>query len=83
MQVTLKLFATLSDYLPPGASKNAIPREVGDGASVRELLASNGVPMEKCHLILVNGIYVAPAKAADKHLAPGDTVSVWPPVAGG
>lgn len=83
MQVTLKLFATLSDYLPPGASKNTVPREVGDGVSVRELLASTGVPMEKCHLILVNGVYVAPAKAADKRLAAGDTVSVWPPVAGG
>ncbi len=83
MQVTLKLFATLSDYLPPGAAKNAIPREVGDGVSVRDLLASTGVPMEKCHLILVNGVYCAPAKAGEKQLAAGDTVSVWPPVAGG
>ncbi len=83
MQVTLKLFATLSDYLPPGASRNAIPREVGDGASVRDLLSGSGVPMEKCHLILVNGVYVAPARAGDKQLAAGDTVSVWPPVAGG
>lgn len=83
MNVTLKLFATLSDYLPAGAARNAVPCEVGDDASVRQLLEQRGVPMEKCHLILVNGTYVAPARAADRRLVAGDTVAVWPPVAGG
>ena len=31
MQVTLKLFATLSDYLPPHAVRNAIEVTAADG----------------------------------------------------
>lgn len=83
MQVTLKLFATLSDYLPPHAVRNAIEVTAADGASVRDLLEAHQVPLPQCHLILVNGIYAAPARAGETHLKPGDTVSVWPPVAGG
>lgn len=83
MDVTLKLFATLSDYLPPEASKNTIPRQVPEGATVRDVLDTLAVPLDRCHLILINGVYTPPARAGEKRLMPGDTVSVWPPVAGG
>lgn len=83
MRVTLKLFATLSEHLPAGAVRNAVDCEVGDEATVRDVLDSHAVPLAKCHLILINGVYVAPAASSSKRLRPGDTVSVWPPVAGG
>lgn len=83
MQVTLKLFATLSDYLPPHADRNAIALEVGEGATVRDVLDRQSVPINRCHLILINGIYAPPARAGEARLKPGDTVAVWPPVAGG
>ncbi len=83
MLVTLKLFATLSEHLPPEAVRNAISCEVADGSTVREVLESHAVPLAKCHLILINGVYVAPAASGARTLVPGDTISVWPPVAGG
>jgi sulfur carrier protein ThiS len=35
------------------------------------------------HIVLVNGHFVDADKRAERELVEGDTVSVWPPVAGG
>jgi len=35
------------------------------------------------HIVLVNGVYVAPADRATRTLAEGDVLAIWPPVAGG
>ena len=83
MQVELKLYATLGRFLPPDAQQNAIKIDVTDGTSVRDVLNRFHVPMETCHLILVNGIFAPPANASEKILQPGDTLAVWPQVAGG
>ena len=47
------------------------------------LLNAHNVPREACHLLLVNGVYSPPATADDIALKEGDTVAVWPAVAGG
>ena len=83
MKVTLKLYASLGAFLPPGANRNAIQLEVRVGASVGEVLANHQVPRENCHLILINGLFTPPAKAGDTALKDGDTLAVWPPIAGG
>ena len=83
MKITLKLFATLSEYLPPGAVRNAVEMHIDDGISVAGLLARCDVPEASAHLVLCNGLYVAPEQRAATLLAPGDVLAVWPPVAGG
>lgn len=83
MKVTLKLYASLGNFLPAGADRNAIVVDVPDGATVHQVLARHQVPMETCHLILVNGLYAPLASADSKRLADGDTLAVWPPIAGG
>jgi len=83
MNVHLKLYATLGKYLPPGAKRNEIELKVADSTSVLDLLTSHNVPMETCHLILINGVFSPPANAANAKLKDGDAVAVWPPVAGG
>jgi molybdopterin converting factor small subunit len=83
MKVTLKLYASLGAFLPPGADRNTIQLDVPDGATVGEVLARHQVPRANCHLILVNGNFAPPASADGRKLAEGDTVAVWPPVAGG
>jgi len=83
MRVTLKLYASLGAFLPPGAQRNAIDLDVPEGSSIGEVLAQHQVPRENCHLILVNGHFAPPATADEKVLAEGDTLAVWPPVAGG
>ena len=83
MRVTLKLFASLAQHLPPGAERNAVEVEIEDGATVRALLDRYAVPLPACHLILVNGVFSPPAQTREAKLAAGDTVACWPPVAGG
>ena len=83
MNVRLKLFANLANFLPPGAERNEVWLEVADGQSVGELLDQFNVPRDACHLMLINGRFSPPAEADDVVLKEGDTVAVWPPVAGG
>ena len=83
MKVTLKLFASLGDYLPADAKQNAVELNVNDQASTTDLLHRCGLPEQSVHLVLLNGVYVAPGRRSTTVLQPGDVVAVWPPVAGG
>ncbi len=83
MQITIKLFAMLDKYLPPEAEKNQAPLTVEDGATVTEVINSLNLPLEHCHLVLVDGVYVAPTERETRVLAEGEALAIWPPVAGG
>ncbi len=83
MDITLKLYATLSHCLPETAKKNEIHLKVAEGTSVMDILNQYQVPKENCHLILINGNYTPLLAAEAKILNDGDTLAIWPPVAGG
>lgn len=83
MNITLKLYASLAGFLPAEAHKNAAEIVIEASASIRDILDIYNVPFEKCHLILVNGVYSSPASATQTTLKEGDALAVWPPVAGG
>ena len=83
MQITFKLYATLSDYLPKDAIKNATVIEIPENTSAYQVIDQFNVPREKAHLVLLNGIYIHPEDRDKPVLKEGDTLAVWPPVAGG
>jgi len=83
MRLTIKLYATLSDYLPAGSKNNRIEVEVSEGASVTSVLQPFGLPPKLTHLVLVNGVFVPPEARATTSLQEGDVLAVWPPIAGG
>jgi sulfur-carrier protein len=83
MRITLKLFASLSEYLPAGAQANAVAVELPDSATPNEILDRLGVPRGMAHLVLRNGVYIEPAKRDQPLVQDGDTLAVWPPIAGG
>lgn len=83
MQIELKLYASLGQYLPDGAVRNVALVEVADEVSPEKVLSDHGVPLEQCHLVLINGVYLAPSERAGQSLKEGDALAVWPPVAGG
>ena len=84
MRITLKLFATLTDYLPPNSRVgNQVDIEVDPQASILDILAPYGLPEKLVHLVLVNGHYIAPEQRAQTRLQEGDALAVWPPIAGG
>ncbi len=84
MKITLKLFASLTDYLPP-ASKytNMLDMEVAPDASISQIIAPLSLPEKMVHLVLVNGKYVEPEDRLTRTLVEGDVLAIWPPIAGG
>lgn len=84
MKITFKLFATLTDYLPPQARHtNVIELEVAPDASISRIIEPFALPPKMVHLVLVNGAYVEPADRLSRTLKEGDTLAIWPPIAGG
>lgn len=88
MQITLKLFATLSDYLPHELNgrvrvHNELPLDVVEEMTVQQVIDQMHLPPRMVHLVLVNGLYVPPAARAAYALNAGDALAVWPPIAGG
>jgi len=84
MRIMLKLYATLTDCLPPAARRgNALPLEVDGDATVAGVIAAFQVPARLAHLVLVNGVFVPPEARATRTLCDGDVLAVWPPIAGG
>ena len=88
MQITFKLFATLTEYLPPEVDGRArvghqVELDVPEGAAVQEIIDRFSLPKDLVHLVLVNGKYIAPAQRATHALRAGDALALWPPIAGG
>lgn len=87
MKIRVKLYARLDRYLPEGnaggASRNEADLEVADGATPADVFDRLGLPAEYCHLVLINGVFVAPSERGAHELEAGDHLAVWPPVAGG
>ena len=85
MQVVLKLYASLTDYLPRQGrdQRHDVALDVPVGATVASIIEEFRLPPRQVHLVLVNGVYVAPPLRATRTLAEGDHLAIWPPVAGG
>nr|WP_319565619.1 MoaD/ThiS family protein [uncultured Rhodoferax sp.] len=84
MNITLKLFASLTDYLPPESQyTNIVALDIAPETTIGQLVEQYRLPPKQVHLVLVNGSYIAPEQRAIKTLAEGDVLAIWPPIAGG
>ena len=79
MKIQVALYATLSQYLPPDAQNRKAVIEVGDGATVRDVMTQLGIPQDLPNILLVNGRQ----SSEETVLKDGEMVSVFPPLAGG
>lgn len=84
MKITFKLFASLSDYLPPQARyTNVIELDIAQDATILQVIEPFSLPEKMVHLVLVNGTYIAPEQRMTHVLKEGDALAIWPPIAGG
>jgi sulfur carrier protein ThiS len=84
MRITFKLYASLTEHLPPEARQgNAVALDIAPDATIADIIAPFNLPMKLVHLVLINGVYVAPADRASRTLNEGDVLAIWPPIAGG
>lgn len=80
MHIEVKLFANLRKNLPPGSSGGKVQLTLEGGATIQTLIDQLKIPIELAQMVLVNG---EQTREFDRPLADGDTVSIFPPVAGG
>jgi len=84
MNITLKLFASLTDFLPAQAKyTNFVELDVPPQATIGQIISNFSLPEKWVHLVLVNGRYIAAQDRANYCLSDGDVLAIWPPVAGG
>ena len=84
MNITLKLFASLTDYLPAESKyTNIVALDIAPETTIMQLVERYRLPLKEVHLVLVNGSYIAPEMRATKTLIEGDVLAIWPPIAGG
>ncbi len=83
MRINFELYASLMQYLPPGATRHRIESELPEGLTPHQVLDRFGVPREQAHLVLLNGVFLHQSKRDEPCLVDGDLLAVWPPVAGG
>ena len=79
VEVEVKLFATLRDYLPKGSDRFSCKMSVDGHTRIQDILSRLNIPEEMPKIILVNGVH----GKNDQVLKEGDVVSIFPPVAGG
>ena len=83
MHLTVKLYASLGQYLPASAVKNKLEVEVPQDTTPNQILQRFNVPQELAHLVLINGVFTLPKERNNKVLQEDDVLAVWPPIAGG
>jgi sulfur carrier protein ThiS len=84
MQITFKLYASLTEYLPLDRRVgNQMPLDVAPGATIAQVIEPFQLPARQVHLVLVNGSYVPPEQRQARVLSEGDALAIWPPIAGG
>jgi molybdopterin converting factor small subunit len=75
ISITIKLFADLTQFGPAKAEEN-----LPEGSSINTIFEKYRIPKEKKTIILVNR---KPSYDRNTVLKDGDTIAIFPPLAGG
>ncbi len=79
MQVTVKLYATLTRYGRGERAGTPFIIELSENATLLELMHQLNIPPEETRIMFVNGII----QESDCRLKNGDEIGVFPPIGGG
>ena len=83
IHITLKLLALLTDYLPQPRQGHQVLLDLPAGTTIHDVVLRMRLPEKLAHLVLVDGVYIDPEQRGTRVLRDGETLAIWPPVAGG
>lgn len=78
-KITVKLFASFAKFNPSGAKGAAFDMTIAQGDTVDQVIEELGLPPDDVQIISVNQVVVK----SDCQLGDGDTVNIFPTIAGG
>lgn len=79
MQVTVKLYATLTRYGPGERAGTPFAIELPENATLQQLIEQLNIPAQETKVMFVNGII----REFEFTLKDGDEVGIFPPIGGG
>jgi molybdopterin converting factor small subunit len=79
MVVSVICFGAMRDFLPSGGTGNRAEVEIGDRATVGDLVDALGAPRRLVFSVLVDGVQAH----LDTQLSDGGDITLMPPFAGG
>lgn len=74
MNIRVRCYAELNDFLPPERRQREVEVRLGSGAPVRHLVVNLGIPPTEVELVLINGVSSDLAAT----LQDGDRVALYP-----
>ena len=83
MKIVVKLFASLSDFLPTDSRANSMEIEVPADTTANQIIDLLELPRSKIHLVLRNGSFLEAQDRDSPLIEEGDAIAFWPPIAGG
>lgn len=83
MKVTVRLFAMLRNNLPPDSNGEETELELDEGATAQTVIEQLEIPPQLANLVMVDGNHLLKEEIRSRPLQAGQTVSIFPPVAGG
>ena len=79
MQITVKLFATLTRYGQGERAGKPLIMDLSENSTLQKLVEKLKIPPEETRIMFVNGII----QEFDYILKDGDEVGIFPPIGGG
>ena len=83
MKIRFKLFAGLTELLPPNRKSNVVELDVDDGTTIQQMIDKPPDSAPQRPSGVAERLYIAPEARASSLLSDGDELAIWPPVAGG
>lgn len=83
MQVSVKLFGALRQFLPAGSDFNTCRLSVNEGARLTDVLKQLPIPDDKRYLVLLNDSKLDKHQYAETEISASDEIVLLPPIKGG
>jgi len=83
MQVSVKLFGALRQFLPAGSGFNHCTLSIPESASLNDVLAQLPIPADKQYLVIINDERIEQTEIESTRISESDQIVLIPPIKGG